>query len=148
MQSKVGYKLIDNAGNVFSEWGGVWGNCPPIPFELRLPDGAVVCAPSTNEVYNGYTLIDWMMDEPLPEAPPVPQQVPMWAVRTVLQTSGLFDLAQTTIQASDNVALKNIWEYGNFAERSSVSINSLASQLQLTNEQVDQLFRDADALNI
>lgn len=78
----------------------------------------------------------------------VPQQVPMWAVRTVLQVNGLIDQAQILINSSDNIALKNIWEYGNFAERHSPAINSLAESLGLSDEQVDQMFRDAGKLSI
>lgn len=78
----------------------------------------------------------------------VPQQVPMWAVRTVLQNNGLFTQAQALIEASTDNALKNIWEYGNFADRNSATINSLATALGLTSEQVDQMFRDANALSI
>lgn len=78
----------------------------------------------------------------------VPPQVPMWAVRTVLQNDGLFDQAQSLIDASTDNALKNVWEYGNFADRNSTAITSLATALGLTSEQVDQMFRDANNLNV
>lgn len=76
----------------------------------------------------------------------VPLSVPMWAVRTVLENNGLFEQAQSLVTASNDVALKNIWEYGNFADRNSVAINSLALALNLTSEQVDQMFRDANSI--
>lgn len=78
----------------------------------------------------------------------VPNSVPMWAVRTVLQNYGLFDQAQALVTASSDVALKNIWEYGNFADRNSTAINSLALALNLTSEQVDQMFRDANSITV
>lgn len=78
----------------------------------------------------------------------VPLSVPMWAVRTVLENNGLIEQAQALVTASDNVALKNIWEYGNFADRNSAAINSLALALGLTSEQVDQMFRDANSLSV
>lgn len=78
----------------------------------------------------------------------VPMQVPMWAVRTVLQNDGLFDQAQSLITSSNDNALKNIWEYGNFAVRNSATINSLASALNLTSDQVDQMFRDANSISV
>lgn len=49
--------------------------------------------------------------------------------------------------STDN-ALKNIWEYGNFADRNSAAINSLAVALGLTSEQVDQMFIDANNLTV
>lgn len=77
---------------------------------------------------------------------PVPQQVPMWAVRTVLQNDGLFGQAQSIIDASTDNALKNVWEYGNVADRSSPAINSLGAALGLTQAQIDQMFFDANAI--
>lgn len=77
-----------------------------------------------------------------------PTPVPMWAVRTVLQTNGLFDQAQALINASTDAALKNVWEYGNFADRNSNSINTLASELGLSNAEVDELFVEANALTV
>lgn len=86
---------------------------------------------------------------PAPVEPaPVPQQVPMWSVRTVLQNDGLFDQADALIRASADNALKNVWEYGNFADRNSAAITSLASALGLTNAEVDKMFRDANALDV
>lgn len=78
----------------------------------------------------------------------IPQQVPMWAVRTVLQNDNLFDQAQAAITASTDNALKNVWEYGNFADRNSKSIASLAATLNLTDAQVDQMFIDANSLEV
>ncbi len=84
----------------------------------------------------------------IPPPPAIPQQVPMWAVRTVLQNDGLFDQAQALIEASTDNALKNVWEYGNFADRNSNAIASLAAALDLTSEQVDQMFIDANDLSV
>lgn len=83
---------------------------------------------------------------PKPPSNPIPQQVPMWAVRTVLQNDGLFDQAQALVEASTDNALKNVWEYGNFADRNSNAIATLSAALGLTSEQVDQMFIDANGL--
>lgn len=84
----------------------------------------------------------------VPPPPAIPQQVPMWAVRTVLQNDGLFDQAQAIVEGSSNLALKNVWEYGNFADRNSVAINTIAYTLGLTSAQVDQMFVDANSLTV
>jgi hypothetical protein len=84
----------------------------------------------------------------VPPPPAIPQQVPMWAVRTVLQNDGLFDQAQALINETSDVALKNVWEYGNFADRDSRAINVLAIELGLTDAQVDQMFIDANNLSV
>ena len=73
----------------------------------------------------------------------VPASVPMWAVRTVLQNDGLFDQADALIKASEDAALKNIWDYGNYADRASFSIAALGNSLGLTEAQIDKMFIDA-----
>lgn len=84
----------------------------------------------------------------IPDKPyiPIPQHVPMWAVRTVLQSDNLFDQADALVKASTDNALKNVWEYGNFADRNSNAVNSLATAIGLTSAQVDQMFIDANNL--
>lgn len=141
---EVGYKLINVSDDtVIEQWGGVWGQCPAVPNPIYCPNGDVVFAPEVNVEYSGVKLVPWMMN-----GPPVPQQVPMWAVRTVLQNDNLFDQAQAAITASTDNALKNVWEYGNFADRNSKAIASLAATLNLTDAQVDQMFFDANSLEV
>jgi hypothetical protein len=144
MAEIVGYKLIQIDDNtVIQTWGGVWGQCPGVPDTIRCPNGDIVCSPALNVDYSGVKLITWVLD-----GPPVPQIVPMWAVRTVLQNNNLFDQAQAIITASTDNALKNVWEYGNFADRNSKSIASLSAALNLTDAQVDQMFFDANSLEV
>lgn len=142
----VGYKLIKTEdSSVIEQWGGIWGQCPGVPNPINLPNGDIVCAPTIDTDYSGYQLVVWEMDQP---PTPVPSQVPMWAVRTVLQNDNLFDQAQALVTASTDNALKNVWEYGNFADRNSKSIASISISLGLTSEQVDQMFIDAGNLTV
>jgi hypothetical protein len=144
MQQQVGYKLINiEDESVIETWGGTWGECPGVPNPIRCLNGDIICAPEVYVTYTDVKLVIWMMD-----GPPIPQQVPMWAVRTVLQNDNLFDQAQAAITASTDNGLKNVWEYGNYADRSSKAIASLAVTLNLTDAQVDQMFIDANNLEV
>lgn len=143
---QVGYQLIEIVtSQVIQSWGGIWGQCPGVPNPILLPNGDQLCAPEINVEYSGYILKPWMMDQP---PTPIPQQIPMWAVRTILQNDNLFDEAQAAITASSDNALKNVWEYGNYADRDSKAIASLAATLNLTDAQVDQMFIDANNLEV
>lgn len=142
----VGYKLVQISDqNMIEQWGGVWGQCPSVPNPINLPNGDTVYAPALNTDYQGYELIVWEMEQP---PTPVPQQVPMWAVRTVLQNDNLFDQAQAAINASTDNALKNVWEYGNYADRNSKAIASIAFTLGLSDTQIDNMFIDANNLSV
>ena len=145
MLQQVGYQLVDEQENIIDQWGGVWGVIPGVPNPIHLPTGDVIYSPEINVLYSGYKLIPWLMNQPVTS---IPQQVPMWAVRTVLQNDNLFDQAQTAIATSTDNALKNVWEYGNYANRNSKTIASLAVTLNLTDAQVDQMFIDANSLEL
>lgn len=61
----VGYQLINTSdSSVLQSWGGVWGQCPGIPTEIRCPNGDIVFAPSINVEYGGAKLVIWMMEKP------------------------------------------------------------------------------------
>lgn len=82
-----------------------------------------------------------------PAAPePVPAEVPLWAFRQVLIEDSL--LATILAAVEGNAVLVNFLEYGNFVDRASPSLATIAAQLGKTDAEVDQIFRRADALKL
>lgn len=79
----------------------------------------------------------------------VPQEVPLWAFRSMLALSGLTDAAEAQIAAlpepEKTVALTQ-WEYGNFIRRDHPLITQMGVQLGLTSEQIDAIFVQANSL--
>lgn len=81
----------------------------------------------------------------------VPNEVQLWRVRTVLKLSNL----ETTIENAFNslpeptkTGAMYIWNYGTTVERFSDTVLFLQSVLQMTNEQVDEIFIQAEAIVI
>ena len=143
MTMVVGYRLTDisNQG-IVREWGGIWGQCPGLPNPIVLPGGDRVHAPSLNEDYGGYILTEWEMEEP---APTVPESVDAAQVRLVLLQQGLLDQVETMIAAQGKAAQIE-WEFRVRYHRDNPLLLTLASQLKLTDEQLDQLFIQASQL--
>ena len=77
---------------------------------------------------------------------PPPASVPLWAFRQVLIEDGLLPTILAAVQG--NVVLTNFLEYGNFVDRSSPSLAAIATQLNKTSDEVDQMFRRAAALKL
>lgn len=142
MLEHVGYLLKNTQGEIVDRFGGGFGATPQLPSPLVLPSGDQVWSPEVGVFYEGFVLENWFLERPII----VPEQAPMWAVRTILDRDGLLVQAQALIDASSDVALKNVWEYGNFASRRSPAIMQLAFALGLTDTQIDEMFIAANSL--
>lgn len=76
----------------------------------------------------------------------VPQAVPVWAVRAVLDIKGygtqITSLLSNLPEPTKTIA-NRIFDYGNYFDRDSQMLNLFAAQLNLTKEQVDDIFIEA-----
>lgn len=115
-------------------------------------------------VQTGWSITDttatqtWtVLDKPSADAPvvtvapsDVPNEVPMWAVRDLIESMGLLSQVDAMIEAIPDAAARrktrNQWQYGNFIVRSHPMILALGAQLGFTEAQVDDLFRQASQL--
>lgn len=91
--------------------------------------------------------------EEVPEipAPIVPEQVTLWQLRGVLAVMGLEDTVTSVINGMPDGNEKKIalraWEYANNIRRQSTTVESIKSILNLTDEQVDQIFIQAEQID-
>ncbi len=94
----------------------------------------------------------WVEVVEAPAPPPeslVPQEVPFWAFRAVLELAGLTPTVSTLIEGipgEAGVVARNQWEFATIAERQNPTILSLANALGLPESQVDAYFTQAAAL--
>lgn len=138
----VGYKLVSSNGDEVQTWGGTWGQCPGIPNPVILPNGLHVHAPSLDVEYEGYTLTEWVMGEP---PPAVPRTITPRQCRIMLAQQGLLSQVESAIAQMDE-ATKITWEYAIEFRRDDHLLAAMATSLDLTDEQVDQMFIAAAAI--
>jgi len=81
---------------------------------------------------------------------PVPAEVPMWAIRAVLDLEGLtpsINVILAQIPEPQKTIVLRVWEYGNYIRRDSPTIAQLTAALGKTDAQVDDYFRLAATFN-
>ena len=81
----------------------------------------------------------------------VPEQVTLWQLRGVLAAMGLEDTITTVINGMPDSNEKKIalkaWEYANNIRRQSPTVNAIKAILNPTDEQVDQIFIQAEQID-
>jgi hypothetical protein len=90
-------------------------------------------------------------EEPEPVVPVVPEQVTLWQLRAVLEIMGLEATVTAVIKGMPEGVESKVawraWEYANNIRRSSPTVIALKAILQLTDEQVDQIFIQANLID-
>lgn len=82
---------------------------------------------------------------------PVPQVVPAWRVKAVASLQGLtaqIDAALDALPDPAKTVAKAAWHEGNVVERRSATVVALTQVLGLTEQTIDELFRQAAALKV
>lgn len=126
----------------------------PVAYRVTRP---ALSAPPV-EGFDLATAESWPTDEEIvtaienPPAPAihVPAEVPMWALRAVMDLNGLtasIDAILAQLPQPDKTIVLRVWEYGNYLRRQSPIIESLRVALGKTVEEVDGYFIQADGMN-
>jgi hypothetical protein len=79
------------------------------------------------------------------------QAVQLWRVRTILNLMNLVTTIESALDQLDEptkTAAKNVWNYGTTIERYSQTVLFIQSVTQMTDDQVDEIFQQAEAIVI
>ncbi len=87
----------------------------------------------------------WDVTPPPASQPPVPPVIPAWKGKAALREAGLLDAVEVAVAAAGG-RVQDAWTGASEWDRSSEFLQTLAAVLGLDNIQVDQLFRDASAI--
>ena len=83
---------------------------------------------------------------PVPGSPPAaPQTIPAWKGKAALREAGLLDVVEAAVRTAGG-RVRDAWDGAATWDRCSEFLGDLAAALGLSAEQVDQMFREAEAI--
>jgi hypothetical protein len=80
-----------------------------------------------------------------------PAEVQLWRLRTILKLMNLIatiESALDQLSEPNQTAAKSVWNYGTTVERYSQTVLFIQSVTQMTDYQVDEIFQQAEAIQI
>jgi hypothetical protein len=80
-----------------------------------------------------------------------PSEVQLWRVRTILKLMNLettIESALDQLEEPTQTAAKNVWNYGTTVERYSQTVLFIQSVTQMTDDEVDEIFQQAENIVI
>ena len=101
----------------------------------------------TREFYEGATQAE--IDQAFKDATPSESQ--LWRVRTILKLMNLETTIESALDQLDEptqTAAKNVWNYGTTIERYSQTVLFIQGVTQMTDYEVDEIFQQAEAIQI
>jgi hypothetical protein len=101
----------------------------------------------TREFYEGATPAE--IEQAFKDKTPAESQ--LWRVRTILKLMNLEATIESALNQLDEptqTAAKNVWNYGTTIERYSQTVLFIQSVTQMTDDQVDEIFQQAEAIQI
>jgi hypothetical protein len=103
-----------------------------------------------NDIPNGIIYETFEIQEQV-EVIEVPQEVQLWRIRTVLKLMGLENTIENALNGLEEptkTAGLYIWNFGTTVERNSQTVLMLQSVLQMTDDQVNEMFIQANNIQL
>ena len=101
----------------------------------------------TREFYEGATPAE--IEQAFKDKTPIESQ--LWRVRTILNLMNLIPTIENALDQLEEptkTAAKNVWNYGTTIERYSQTVLFIQSVTKMTDDQVDEIFQQAEAIQI
>ena len=101
----------------------------------------------TREFYEGATPAE--IEQAFKDKTPAETQ--LWRLRTILNLMNLIATIESALDQLDEptkTAAKNVWNYGTTVERYSQTVLFIQGVTQMTDDQVDEIFQQAEAIQI
>lgn len=129
----------------------VWtdGGLGIVPADVFVPELAAQFESVPDEVQAGWSLIDgvWTAPSITEESTIVPPiEVTMRQAKVALHLSGLLTEVNNVIENSTDSITKIEWEYSQTLRRDWPALISVANEMQLTEDEIDDLFILASTL--
>ena len=101
----------------------------------------------TREFYEGATPEE--IEQAFKDKTPAESQ--LWRIRTILKLMNLettIESALDQLEEPTQTAAKNVWNYGTTIERYSQTVLFIQGVTEMTDDQVDEIFQQAEAIQI
>jgi hypothetical protein len=125
-----------------------------IKTELQEGQSIVPSAPPIHFVrakWDGELWIEGATPEEILEARPVPEQVPLWALKATLDLENKLGAVEAALDQLPEIVKKKaywIWEYGNFIQRSSQTVGFIGQVLGMNKTEIDTLFINSENIEL
>lgn len=139
--------IIDENGFLF----GVGGSKTQVPNEMTFteiePLNSLIKPKFINNNWvegANQNEIDFHFRQLIPETP-------LWRIRTILKVMGLestIESAIETLSEPTRTASKYVWNYGTVIDRNSQTVQFIQSILNMNDNQVDEIFNQANSISI
>jgi hypothetical protein len=83
--------------------------------------------------------------------PKVPNSIPGWKAKAVLEMAGLLQSAQAAVaslQGDEGIAAKHAWESATSFDRYGPTVTAVAAALGLSDAQLDAMFIQAESITV
>jgi hypothetical protein len=107
--------------------------------------------PCFDQYPNPTAIVEGATPEEILEARPVPDQVPLWALKATLDLENKLGAVEAALDQLPEIVKKKaywIWEYGNFIHRNSQTVGFIGQVLGMNKTEIDTLFINAENIEL